>query len=90
MIRVQLAVLAHIRDWKLHFPRVPDQRRAPRKIRRHERALMRKYITAFIQDDDLIDKMDTIPGFVATLLADDDFPVKEGKNSGAITSCLKV
>jgi hypothetical protein len=51
---------------------------------------MRKYITAFIQDSDLIDKMDTIPGSVATLLADDDFPVKEGKNSGAITSCLKV
>ena len=27
---------------------------------------------------------------MTALLADDDFPVKEGKNTGAITSCLKV
>ena len=51
---------------------------------------MRKYITAFIQDNDLVDKMDTIPDSVSTILADNDFPVQEGKNTGAITSGFKV
>lgn len=87
MIRVQLAVLAHIRDWKFYLP--GPETSTWEDLLRQERAMMRKHITAFIQDNDLID-MDTTPDSVATLLADDDFPAKEGKNSGAITSCPKV
>jgi hypothetical protein len=34
--------------------------------------------------------MDTILDSVPTLLADNDLPVQEGKNTGAITSGLKV